>query len=108
MLDKFFIEENEEIEPSHFLEQLWEEKKSLGKIAFKYLEESADSSNIFHISHNLNTFPAGEVLSADYLIEEFEPRVIYDYIIDMLDPGNLMILVGNDEYIFNGVEQIPK
>lgn len=69
------------------------------------MDDTQEAFNIFHISHNLNTYPPSEVFSADYLIQEFDYKIIYNYITDLLNPGNLMILVGSDEYIYNGVEE---
>ena len=71
MLNKFFTEKHGDIEPSNFLQQLYDEKKALGDITFRFMDDTQEAFNIFHISHNLNTYPANEVFSRDYVIEEF-------------------------------------
>jgi len=72
----------------------------LADIGFRFLEDSPSSphSNIFHLSHNLNTFRPEEVLSADFLFKEYDGLLIYDYLTDLLDPTNMVIMIGDETY----------
>jgi len=84
------------------LHDMWAEKQALADIGFRFLEDSASSphSNIFHLSHNLNTYPPEEVLSADYLFKDYDGLIVYDYLTDLLDPTNMVIMIGDETYTF--------
>ena len=44
------------------------------------------------IAHNLNYYDYKEAISIDFLYEEFNPEIIYNYLSDLVNPSNLVIL----------------
>lgn len=105
---QFFVplENSDDVQPSGLLADMWAEKQALADIGFRFLEDSPSSphSNIFHLSHNLNTYRAEEVLSADYLFKEYDGLLIYDYLIDLLNPNNMVIMIGDESYHYKDVQ----
>lgn len=77
---------------------MWGEHQMLGDIEFRFLEDSSSNKNsdIFHLSHNLNTYKPEEILSADYLYQDYDGLVIYNYLMELLNPGNMIILIASD------------
>ena len=77
----------------------------MGDVSFRFLEDSSSSplSDVFHLSNNINTFPPEEVLSADFIYKEFDGKIIYDYLSNLMNPGNMLILIGDSEYKFNEI-----
>lgn len=56
--------------------------------------------DIFKLSHNLNTFPPENVLNAEIIFEDYQPTLIYNYLADLMNPNNMVILIGDDGYQF--------
>lgn len=77
------------------LKKMYENKKHLADVQFKFMEEEMD---IFKLSHNLNTYPPEYVLNADSVYKEYNPNVILNYLADFIDPNNMMIMIGDDNY----------
>jgi len=46
----------------------------------------------------LNTFPPSEVLTADFLYKHFDDKIIYNYLKNLINPKNMIILIGDSEY----------
>lgn len=38
------------------------------------------------------------MLSADFLYESYNPELIYNYLADLINPMNLVVLVGDKEF----------
>lgn len=101
MMTQFFEPTtDDDVKPTTLLYDMWAEKQALADIGFRFLEDSPSSphSNIFHLSHNLNSYRPEEVLSADFLFKEYDGLLIYDYLTDLLDPRNMVILIGDETY----------
>lgn len=50
------------------------------------------------IAKSLNRNKPEEVLSANYVIDQFEPKVIHKYIDELLDIKNMCIIIGDTNF----------
>ena len=53
---------------------------------------------ISNIAKNLNRNKPEEVLSANYVIDEFDPNVIHKYIVELLNVKNMAIIIGDTNF----------
>ncbi|CAD8081384.1 unnamed protein product [Paramecium primaurelia] len=91
-IHKFYDEEQN---PTDFLEETYKTKKAMSDVQFKFLEKDID---IFKLSHNLNTFPPKYVLNAETSYFKYDPQCIYNYLADLMNPNNMLIMIGDDGY----------
>lgn len=83
------------MEPTETLKAAYENKKNMENVQFKYMEKDID---IFKLSHNLNTYPPKYVLNAELIFKEYKPKVIFNYLAELINPDNMLIMVGDDNY----------
>lgn len=69
---------------------LYQEEQQLSNISFRFKEQSEPIHEVARLAHNLQLYPADAVISADYLMEKFEPALI-NQILEQLTPENLLI-----------------
>lgn len=50
------------------------------------------------IAKSLNKNKPEEVLSANYVIDQFDPKVIHKYIDELLDVRNLGVIIGDTNF----------
>ncbi|WP_290701748.1 insulinase family protein [Amphritea sp.] len=71
-------------------EALYLEEQKLSNISFRFKEKSQPIHEVAHLSRNLQLYPADSVISADYLLEKFQPELIKD-ILSQMTPDNLLL-----------------
>ena len=54
--------------------------------------------DISDLAKSLNRNKPEEVLSADYVIDQFDPDAIYKYLDELLDISNMAIIVGDSNF----------
>ncbi|KAM3136308.1 hypothetical protein pb186bvf_011607 [Paramecium bursaria] len=98
MMDEFFTEiDSNEVIQTPYLENLWTQYKQLSLAQFNYLDKNNQPA-VQKLSHNLNTFDYKDVFSIDFLYEEFDPTNIYNYLAELVNPSNMLILHGNQNF----------
>ncbi|RTE65512.1 peptidase M16 [Amphritea opalescens] len=70
--------------------ELYQEEQKLSEISFRFKEQSEPIHEVTRLSHNLQLYPADAVISADYLMEKFNPALINN-ILEQMTPDNLLI-----------------
>nr|WP_320137026.1 insulinase family protein [uncultured Amphritea sp.] len=70
--------------------ELYQEEQQLSEISFRFKEQSEPIHEVTRLSHNLQLYPADAVISADYLMEKFDPALI-ENILQQMTPDNLLI-----------------
>lgn len=55
-------------------------------------------NSVFKLSHNLLAYEPKHMLSADFLYENYNPELIYNYLVDLMNPLNLVVMVGDKEF----------
>ena len=53
---------------------------------------------ISNIAKNLNRNKPEEVLSANYIINEFDPNVIHKYVDELLNVKNMAVMIGDTNF----------
>lgn len=71
-------------------EALYQEEQKISTIGFRFKEQSEPIHEVTRLSHNLQLYPQDSVISADYLMEKFEPELIAS-ILDQMTPDNLLV-----------------
>ncbi len=66
------------------------EEQQLNDIAFRFKENGDPLSYATHLAHNLKRYPLAEVIRGDYLLKDYDPQLIHDYL-DYLRPDNLLL-----------------
>lgn len=69
---------------------LYREEQQLSAINFRFKEQSEPVHEVTRLSHNLQLYPTDSVISADYLMEKFDPQLIAN-ILGQMTPDNLLI-----------------
>jgi len=78
--------------------QAWRyaEQARIAELGFRFQEKSSPTSFVYRVGPLLELYPPEHVLSAPYLMEDFDPTLIRQYI-DLLNPDNLVMeIVGPD------------
>lgn len=57
--------------------------------------EDADHNDIFFITESMSSNPIDQVLSAEYLMQKFDPVIIKAYLEQLTDPKNLLIVIAD-------------
>lgn len=68
----------------------FEEQQLLANIAFQFRENGKAISMVSHLANNLHYYLPAEIISGDYLIKEFKPDLIKQYL-TYLRPDNLYV-----------------
>jgi insulysin len=72
------------------------EQARVAELGFRFQEQSSPTGFVYRVGPLLNLYPPEHVLSAPYLMEDFDPTLINEYI-EFLHPGNLIMeIVGPD------------
>lgn len=100
MLDEQFF--TQDGQPTDYLQQLYDEQASLSQTKFKFMEDGTNSplNDIFFLSNSLNDNKLEEVLSGDFVMNEFNPEAIKTHLNHLSSAKNLIIFVGDNEYKF--------
>lgn len=69
---------------------LYQEEQKLSNISFRFKEKSQPIHEVAHLARNLQLYPADSVISADYLLEKFQPELINN-ILSQMTPDNLLL-----------------
>ncbi|MCZ6709667.1 MAG: insulinase family protein, partial [Gammaproteobacteria bacterium] len=78
--------------------QAWRyaEQARVAELGFRFQEKSSATGFVYRVGPMLDLYPPEYVLSAPYLMEDFDPRLINEYI-NLLNPDNLVMeIVGPD------------
>ncbi len=70
--------------------ELYQEEQKMSDISFRFQEQSEPIHEVTRLSHNLQLYPAKYVISADYLMEKFDPKLIHN-ILSQMTPENLLV-----------------
>ncbi|CAD8052007.1 unnamed protein product [Paramecium sonneborni] len=98
MLDQFYQEvDKNEINYTPYLEEIWQQYKQLQLSQFNYLDNN-HYPTVQQIAHNLNYFDYTDAMSIEFLYEEFQPEIIYNYLTEMLNPSNIIIFHGSPKF----------
>ncbi|CAD8142121.1 unnamed protein product [Paramecium octaurelia] len=98
MLDQFFQEvDKNEINYTPYLEEIWQQYKQLQLSQYNYLDNN-HYPTVQQIAHNLNYFDYTDAMSIEFLYEEFQPEIIYNYLTEMLNPSNIVIFHGSPKF----------
>ncbi|CAD8148619.1 unnamed protein product [Paramecium pentaurelia] len=98
MLDQFFQEvDKNEINYTPYLEEIWQQYKQLQLSQFNYLDNN-HYPTVQQIAHNLNYYDYTDAMSIEFLYEEFQPEIIYNYLTEMLNPSNIIIFHGSPKF----------
>lgn len=67
------------------------------------MEDSSNSplNDIFFISNSLNQNQLEDVLSAEFIIKDYNPSAIKEYLQLLSTVDNLIIFVGDNQYAYN-------
>ncbi len=76
---------------------VFEEISRLRKIEFAFKEEEDPQSYVLSVSNALHYYPYQEVLSANYLLDQYKPRLIKE-MLDKLSINNSLIVVVSDQF----------
>ncbi|MFP6836286.1 MAG: insulinase family protein, partial [Pseudomonadales bacterium] len=78
--------------------QAWRyaEQARIAELGFRFQEKSSPTGFVYRVGPMLDMYPPEHVLSAPYLMEDFDPGLINEYIA-LLNPDNLVMeIVGPD------------
>lgn len=74
----------------------YEEQARVAELSFRFQEERSAAATVRSLSPAFATYPARDVITQAYLMEEFDPELIMSYI-EQLTPDNVMMeIVGPD------------
>ncbi|CAK74951.1 unnamed protein product (macronuclear) [Paramecium tetraurelia] len=81
-----------------YINQVFKEQRKISKLNFNYLTEQLDTSTMARI---LNRQKPNEVLSSEFIIDTLDKDLILDYIQQLKNTQNLIILIGNHQYSYS-------
>ncbi|KAH7641203.1 insulin-degrading enzyme-like protein [Dermatophagoides farinae] len=76
---------------------IFEENKGLNYIKFHFMEKCNPIDYVAKISSDMHYYPIEDVLSANYLIDQFKPDLITEHI-DYLKPENCIIAISSKSF----------
>jgi len=98
MLETLFEEvDDQHVEESELLSNLWHQEKRIARLKFDYFSTTVPVKDF---ARNLNKFPAAKVLAADTQYEHLNPETIYNYVVDLANPMNMLILIGDSDFSY--------
>lgn len=68
----------------------YEEKRLLAQTAFQFREKSSAISTVRSLASNLHRYPAAEVISGDYLLNNYDAKLIKRFL-SKLTPSNVLV-----------------
>jgi insulysin len=68
----------------------YEEKRLLAQTAFQFREKSSAISTVRSLASNLHQYPAAEVISGDYLLNNYDAKLIKRFL-SKLTPNNVLV-----------------
>lgn len=71
---------------------MFEEQRKLAELRFLYAEKANPMSLVRSLANDLHELPPDELLSGHYLLEEFDPELVRDYL-GYLRPDNMLMTV---------------
>ncbi len=74
----------------------YDEDARLAALAFNYQEAARPSSYVYYLSANLVYYPPPDVLRAPYVMEQFDARLIRDYLDRMVVPNLILEIIDPD------------
>jgi secreted Zn-dependent insulinase-like peptidase len=98
MLESLFEEvDDDHVEESKRLSDLWGQEKKLQRLKFDYFQGQVPVKDF---ARNLNKYPAAKVLAADSQYEHLNPETIYNYLVELANPLNMVILIGDSDFTY--------
>ncbi|CAD8053672.1 unnamed protein product [Paramecium sonneborni] len=93
-----YIQKLEEwLQDDEYINQTFKEQSKISKLNFNYLTEQLDTSTMARI---LNRQKPQEVLSSEFIIDNLDKDLILDYIQQLMNTQNLIILIGSNQYSY--------
>lgn len=83
---------------------LYEEQATVAELGFRFKEKSPSIGTVQSLAPNLAYYPVEDILVAPFLMEEFDPKLIRDYI-QRLDRDNVLITIARPGYVGTETEQ---
>ncbi|MEH6576761.1 MAG: insulinase family protein [Amphritea sp.] len=71
-------------------ESLYQEEQQLNALRFRFAEKHQPIHYVGQLARNLQLYPSDDVIRAGYLLEEFNPELIQQYL-SQLSPENVLI-----------------
>lgn len=68
----------------------YEEQRQLAQTAFHFREKSSSTNTVSHLASNLHDFPPEDIISGDYLIENYDPALIRR-LLSYIKPENMYV-----------------
>ncbi|WP_432472420.1 insulinase family protein [Amphritea sp. HPY] len=84
--------------------ELYAEEQQLNLLRFNFKEKSQPVHYVGQLARNLQLYPEQDVISADYLLEEFSAELINRFL-DRLTPANVLITLQGQNVATNNQEQ---
>lgn len=78
-------------------EYIFEENKGLNYIKFNFMEKCNPIDYVMKISSEMHYYPIEDVLSANYLLDQFKPDLINEHI-EYLKPENCIIAISSKSF----------
>ena len=82
---------------------LYEEQATVARLGFRFQEKSDPVGFVYQMAPLMDKYPAEDLLVARYLMEDFNPKLIGDYL-DQLVPANLVVTYAASELETDAVE----
>lgn len=83
---------------------LYAEEQQLNQLRFNFKEQGQPIHYAGQLARNLQLYPEQDVISADYLLEEFSAELINSFL-DHLTPANLLVTLQGQNVTTNSQEQ---
>ncbi len=80
----------EQIKENGIEEWRYNEKRLLAKTSFQFREKSNAISTVRSLASNLHDYPASEVISGDYLLNNYDAELIKRFL-SLMTPDNLLV-----------------
>lgn len=84
--------------------ELYTEEQQLNQLRFNFKEKSQPIHYVGQLARNLQLYPEQDVISADYLLEEFSAELINGFL-DRLTPANVLVSLRGQNVETNSQEQ---
>ena len=72
----------------------FEENQKLSEIEFRFLEIDDPASAVTYLATELHKFPPDELLTAIYLVENYDPQLIHN-VLELVNPENMLAILSS-------------
>ncbi|CAD8138831.1 unnamed protein product [Paramecium octaurelia] len=98
-----YIQKLEEwLSDDEYINQVFKEQSKISKLNFNYLTQQLDTSTMAKV---LNRQKPKEVLSSEFIIETLDKDLILDYIGQLKNTQNLIVLIGDHQYFYTNEKE---